>query len=99
MRMGSPFNHACLDLEGDWTPDLPRDGWQDLYAQSDDGNIIALVEWDVGENGDPGFRIVMVNAPRHTVEKSERIRGCCEDLEWTINGFKYRTFGHVKPNN
>ena len=98
MRMGSPFNHANLNLEGDWVPDLPSDGWQDVYAQSDDGNIIALVQWDVGPQGEPGFRLVIVDADRRTVEKSDRIKGCCEDIEWTSSGFKYHTFGYIGPN-
>jgi hypothetical protein len=97
IRMGSPFNHAYLKLEGKWVPDLPKDGWQDIYAHSDNGNILALVRWDT-ENNEPGFRLVMIDTKRKAVEETDRIPGCCESLEWRGAGFSYRAFGYQKPN-
>jgi hypothetical protein len=87
IRMGSRFNHAYLDLEGDWVPDLPRDGWQDLYAYSGDGKILALIRWETEDN-EPGFRVVMIDLQRKTVEETERIPGCCRTLEWSRQGVR-----------
>ena len=98
IRMGPPYNHAYLDLEGDWVPDLPRDGWQDLFAHSHDGEILALVRWDP-DNNKPGFRLVVIDAEKKTVEESERIPGCCDTLEWSTSRFKYHTFGFIKHDN
>ena len=97
--MGSLFNVADLELlqlSGDWMPDLPPDGWQDVYAHSTDGNILGLIRWDT-ENNEPGFHLVMIDAKRKTMEETERITGCCESLEWATSGFKVTIFRHIKP--
>lgn len=94
--MGSPFRCADLELEGDWVPDLPRDGWQDIYAHSENGKILALVRWDIDKSNEPGFRLVMVDAQRKAVEETERIQGCCESVKWETSGFSYRAVGFRK---
>lgn len=45
IRMGSPFKCADLELMGEWVPNLPHNGWQDIYAHSENGKILALVRW------------------------------------------------------
>jgi len=43
IRMGSPFNHAHLMLQGTWVPELPGDGWQDVFAHNDDGTLLSCL--------------------------------------------------------
>jgi hypothetical protein len=74
VRMGSPYRICSLHLRGEWTPDLGERGWQPLYCSSLDGTYLALVEWDIADNM-PGFRVVLVDEKRKSVESSPRILG------------------------
>ena len=91
IRMGSPYQMCRLHLSGEWTPDLEEYGWQPLYSRSPDGRYLALVEWNTAENL-PGFRIVLIDEKRKSVEWSQRILGCCESLAWGDNVIYCKAF-------
>ncbi len=80
--MGSPYNSADLTLEGNWVPDLPRFDWQDISAQSENGRYLAVVAWATNDQGEPGFRIVVIDKKEKNVRVSRRQRGCCRSLSW-----------------
>jgi hypothetical protein len=81
IRMGSPYHVADLILDGPWKPDLPDEEWQDLTAQSADGRYVGLVAWDI-RNNTPGFKVYTIDTLSKTVAQTDRIAGCCQQLEW-----------------
>jgi hypothetical protein len=81
IRMGSPYNVAELVLEGRWTPNLPKEDWQDTTSQSEDGRYVGLVAWDTLDNN-PGFRVYTIDTVERTFACTKRILGCCQELEW-----------------
>ena len=91
IRMGSPFRCADLTLKGSWVPDLPNYDWQDLSAESHNGRFLALVAWDIAENG-PGFRIVVIDKKLKTFSESKRINGCCKSLAVNDSLVEFETF-------
>jgi hypothetical protein len=93
IRMGSPFNVATVEMSGSWKPDIPTDGWQDISAQSPDGRYVGLIFWDT-PNNEPGFKVYTIDTVEKTISISNRIRGCCQYLEWKeeINKFNFRMF-------
>ena len=92
IRMGSPYNVCRIRLSGPWVPNLPNTDWQDLSAQRDDGEAVALVRWDT-PNNEPGFRIVVINSQMKTVRTSQRFQGCCQRLSWLgPNRIAWRAF-------
>lgn len=65
IRMGSPFNHAHVEIVGG-TPSFLRDReYQDLALSSADGNDLILVEWDIVKNS-PGFRLIRLQRDPRT---------------------------------
>lgn len=91
IRMGSPYQIACLRLEGDWIPELREGGWQPLFSRSPDERYLCLVEWDIAGNK-PGFRVVLVDEKQKCVEFSQRILGCCESLAWGDDVIVWKAF-------
>lgn len=89
--MGSPYSLCEVALSGDWIPSLGKRPWQPVHARSTDGNILVLVEWQI-VNNNPGFRLVVVNEKRQTVQAHSRISGCCESLTWTADGVMWKAF-------
>lgn len=87
IRMGSPYNSADVDLQGGFAPAwVPRRSVQDLAALSADGNTCLLVEWQIDEKGDPGFRLWKLEDRERRVSVSARIVGCCQSLSLTADG-------------
>src|SRR6266702_8812789 len=91
IRMGSPFQICRLRLTGDWTPILEECGWLPLYCRSSDGRYWGLVEWDTAGNM-PGFRVVLIDENRKSVDSSRRILGCCESLTWGDEVIHWQAF-------
>src|SRR5258706_5793689 len=91
IRMGSPYQICSLHLSGEWTPDLGEGGWQPLNCASPDGRYLALVKWDTAENM-PGFRVVLIDEERKSVDSSQRILGCCESLTWGDDVIYWKAF-------
>ena len=91
IRMGSPFNSCRLSLKGDWVPKIELDDYQDRYAESPGRELLSLVKWDVDEQYNPGFRLVIVDNRKKIVTTSPRIAGCCQSLEWVNGGFRWTT--------
>jgi hypothetical protein len=89
IAMGSPYRAGRIAIQGSWIPNLPNVGWQDLHAQSRSARYHALVMWDIVD-GDPGFRIVVLDSQKKSVAKSARFRGCCSTLEWGGTGFSFQ---------
>ncbi len=85
VRMGSPYNICHLRISADWLLNLPDNDWQDLTAYRNDKEAVALVRWDTPGNC-PGFRIVVVDNSKRTIEISDRFHGCCCELRWADNG-------------
>lgn len=81
IRMGSPYNVCRIRVSGDWIPALPETDWQDISAWRADRGAVALVRWDVGGNV-PGFRLVILDSGRKSIEVSDRVSGCCSYLKW-----------------
>ncbi len=91
--MGSPYRVCDLDLKGDWIPDLPNEEWQNKTASSSDGRFVGLVAWD-NLNNHPGFRVYTIDTREESFIASDRIPGCCDDLEWkpAISQFTWLVF-------
>lgn len=77
---------CLLELIGDWVPLLPLDGWQDVVAHSTTGRELALIRWDLGPRGEPGFRVLVIDLDRRLVHRAPRIDGCCEKMWWSDAG-------------
>jgi hypothetical protein len=60
--------------------------WQDLYAESPRGSLLALSAWLV-EYDQPGFRIYVINIKTHDFKFTGRIPGFCKSLSWDENRF------------
>ena len=91
IRMGSPYQICSVRLKGGWIPELEERAWQPLHSRSLDGQYLCLVEWDILENT-PGFRVVLIDEQRKTVETSHRIPGCCEALTWGDQVIVWKAF-------
>jgi hypothetical protein len=91
IRMGSPYQICRLHLTGEWAPELEQRGWLPVHACSPDGRYLALAEWDTAENK-PGFRLVLIDEERKTVEVSQRVLGCCESLAWGEDAILWKAF-------
>lgn len=91
IRMGSPYCVCQVKLSGAWVPELPSrdEDFQNIEAWSDDGNYLALVQWRISEQNEPGFRILTIAIKERRLKKSRRIRGCCHSLSWKDGAFKY----------
>jgi len=91
IRMGSPYCVCKVSLSGAWVPELPSrdEDFQNLEAWSTDGNCLALVQWRISQQNDPGFRILTIAIKERQLKKSRRIRGCCHSLSWEDGAFKY----------
>ena len=87
IRMGSPYRLAEMELQGNWIPELPKTGWQDLFAESVNGRYLGLVAW-MTENNEPGFKLVVIDKREQVVRESQRIPGCCQSLSWQA-GFSF----------
>lgn len=92
IRMGSPYSCCKLQLEGRWVPKLTTDGWQNLWAKSQNGRLLALVAWAINKKNEPGFRIVVIDSKTKKVHKGKRVSGCCKSIAWTGTGFSYETY-------
>lgn len=92
IRMGSPYCACRVRLSGRWVPELPDygEGFQNIKAWSPDGNYLALVQWRISMQNEPGFRIFTIAIQERRITKSRRIRGCCQSLNWDGGAFTYR---------
>ena len=93
IRMGA-MDVCELRLEGRWVPKLPSDGWQNLWAQSSNGRLLALVAWAISKKNEPGFRIVVIDSRAKLVHKGKRMAGCCTSIAWAGTGFDYETYNY-----
>lgn len=98
IRMGSPYKVCDVALQGKWVPSLPSHAWQDIYAQDDKGRFLVLVAWDIDENNNPGFKIVVIDEKKKSTTTSERYSGCCESIQWASGGVTFTAFGYFKVN-
>jgi len=85
--MGSPYNHCHIELIGFDKMMLPKAGWSDKYAWTDDSKRLVLVKWDF-ENNIPGFHLYFINTENGEVFESPRIFGLLSDI--SIAGKKVR---------
>ncbi len=60
IRMGSPYSHCDIELAGFDKIKLPKSGWQDKFAWTDDSKKLVLIKWDF-ENNDPGFHLFHID--------------------------------------
>jgi hypothetical protein len=86
VRAGSLYQTCKLQLDGDWTPALPADGWIRISAFSPDRRFTGLAHWDSRENA-PGFRIVTIDSVERSYEISDRTDGYCQSLAWSEDKF------------
>lgn len=93
--MGSPYSCCDIVLSGEWIPSLGKRSWQPVHAYNPDGNILVLVEWQI-VNNNPGFRLVVIDEQRRTIQEHARISGCCESLTWTVDGVAWKAFPSSK---
>jgi hypothetical protein len=85
IRMGSPYNLYSIKLDGEWVPDLPKDGWQNTHARSPGGRYLILTAWDTTDNK-PGFYFILIDALKRSYLRTDVFRGCCTKLEWMEDG-------------
>jgi hypothetical protein len=95
IRMGSPYQVCDLKLKGSWVPKLPKYDCQNIFSQSSDRRYLALVAWDINKNNSPGFKIVIIDSKEKTISETDRIRGCCDTIQWDGVGFTYKIFSHL----
>ncbi|HEV8214343.1 MAG TPA: hypothetical protein VGP95_00870 [Gemmatimonadaceae bacterium] len=86
IRMGSPYTACKLGLDGEWTPNLPAEGWVRVSAFSPDRRFTGLAHWDTPDNS-PGFHIVTIDCVERRWEISNRVDGFCQALAWNDDKF------------
>jgi len=93
IRMGSPFSSCRLWLSGEWVPQElgAVSDWIEVKAYSADGRLLALARWDT-EGNVPGFRIWLVDMENRKAGASERLAGCCRELEFRGEKLIWRAF-------
>ncbi|MES2285236.1 MAG: hypothetical protein V4547_06065 [Bacteroidota bacterium] len=74
IRMGSPYNLCSIQLIGRHRIKIPQNGWQDIYAWSEDSKKLVLIKWDF-ENNDPGFHLFVIDTENGKTLESPRIFG------------------------
>jgi len=87
VRMGSPYNHCDIELAGFDKVKLPKTGWQDKYAWSDDSKKLVLIKWDF-ENNFPGFHLFLIDIETGQTRESPRLFGLPKNI--SINGEKVK---------
>lgn len=85
IRMGSPFNIADVKLTGQFVPNFDGIEFQDKGRTSESKNEVLLVQWMIIDN-DPGFIVWKISATDHSIKKSSRISGCCQNIEFQEQG-------------
>ena len=86
IQIGSPYHSCKLQLDGDWTPSLPTDGWIRVSAFSPDRRFTGLAHWDRVDNA-PGFRIITIDCVERNYDISDRTDGFCQSLAWSDDKF------------
>src|SRR5688500_6271872 len=81
IRMGSPFQACEVSLDLEWQPEIPRNDFQDLFAESPDQRHIALVRWSIANN-EPGFVIYTLDNLNRDVVVTSRYPDSCERIWW-----------------
>ena len=96
IRMGSPYQSCKLTLEGPWVPELPDRAWQDIWAYDPKGRFLAFIAWDIDQDNEPGFRVLVIDTKSKTTTESLRFAGCCNSIQWSSTGFRLDIFGFVR---
>lgn len=93
IRMGSPFNHCKIKMQGFSLPELGEGGFQDLLSWGNDNKYLVLVKWNVNTRNEPGFNIYVADTNiEEVIFSTDRISGICKSVELIDNELKYVIF-------
>ena len=81
VRMGSPYNMCDIEIISAANFQLPKSGWQDKYAWSEDFKKLALIRWDF-TNNEPGFRLYIVNFETNLFQEFSRSLGLPKNVSF-----------------
>lgn len=95
LRMGSPYNICNIELPDLKFIDLPKAGWQDKYALSNDSKTLVLIKWNL-EGNNPGFHFFIIDTITGAITRSERIAGLVNEIHITGNRIQYNKFLYDK---
>ncbi len=79
VRMGSPYNICNIELIGQHLIDLPRSGWQDKIAWSNDSKRLVLVELNLEKN-EPAFHLFIIDTTTGKTIKGSKISGLVNNI-------------------
>lgn len=74
IRMGSPYNTCDIELIGINDFHLPKSGWQDKYAFTEDFKKLVLIRWSF-PNNEPGFILYLIDIENLSYQESIRLLG------------------------
>jgi hypothetical protein len=97
IRMGSPYN-SCTIILPDIYSALPHNGWQDLYAWSEDSSILVLIKWAF-EDIHPGFQFCIIDAESGFWHFGEIIQGMANSITVADRKIKYTKFLYDKEKS
>lgn len=95
VRMGSPYNNCDIELIGFEKLKLPKAGWQDKYAWSEDSKNLLLIKWNF-QNNVPGFHLFLINTETGQTKESPRFTGLPNNISITGNKIKINKFLYDK---
>jgi hypothetical protein len=74
IRMGSPFNTCDIQLIGINDLHLPKSGWQDKFAFTEDSKQLILIKWNF-PNNEPGFILYSIDIENQSYQVSGQLLG------------------------
>lgn len=72
--MGLPYHTCDIELVGADNLQLPKSGWQDIYAWSMDLRRLALIRWDFANN-EPGYSLWVIDFETNSFQEFPRALG------------------------
>lgn len=91
VRMGSPFMNCDIEIVGFDKIKLPRNGWQNKYAWSNDSQKLVLIKWDF-DNNEPSFHLFLIDILTGETKKSPKLFGLPNNIKFSKNKVKINKF-------
>ena len=98
IRMGSPYYGCDIELIGFDKIKLPKHGWQDKYAWTDDSKQLALIKWNF-ESNKPGFHLFLIDVQTGQTKESPILFGLPNNISFTGNKIKINKFLYDKEKS
>jgi len=96
MRMGSPYMVAEKVNVIGWDGHLNEWEYQNIFHYDQKYRIGVLIKWDVDNNGNPGFKPIVIHEGTNKLTEIPRIEGCCDKIFTENNKIYFEVFKY--PN-